>query len=144
MISKMKKYQYEEHTAEAKFTAFGKTLEEAFINSALATENIIIKTDSIKPKIKKQISIEAKHLKGLLYDFLQELLVLFDSELFALNKIDNLHIQQKDNEYHLKCVLYGDNASSYETVSGVKAVTYNEMDIKEVDSVWNITVVLDV
>jgi SHS2 domain-containing protein len=140
----MKQYVYQEHTAEAKFTAFGSSLEEAFINAALATSNIIIKTEEIKPVTKKQITVEAKHLKGLLYDFLQEFIVLFDSEFYAINKIEDLKIKQKDNAYSLTCTCYGDDTHKYETLSGVKAVTYNEMEIVEEKNKWHISVVLDV
>ena len=53
----MKQYEYLEHTAEAKFAAYGKTIEEAFSNAAIAMENIIVETEKIKPKIKKKITI---------------------------------------------------------------------------------------
>lgn len=140
----MKPYEYLPHTAEAKFAAYGKSLEEAFSNAALAMENIIIETEKVQPKIKKKITIETKHLNGLLYDFLQELLILFDSERFALHKIENLEIKQKGSDYILSCVAWGDDAQHYEILSGVKSVTYNEMEIKKEKSGWKVVVVLDV
>lgn len=140
----MKKYEYLSHTAEAKFVAYGKTLEEAFGNAALAMENIIVETEKIKPKIKKRIIIETKHLKALLYDFLQELLVLFDSERFALHEVENVSIQQKGSDYHLIATVSGDDAQHYEILSGVKSVTYNEMEIKKEKGLWKVIVVLDV
>lgn len=140
-----KRFEYLQHTAEAKFAAYGKTLEEAFANAALAMENIMIDTESVKPKIKKKITIETKNLKALLFDFLQEFLVLFDSELFALNKTEGMEIKQHGSDYHLNCIIYGDNAQKYEIRSGVKSVTYNEMEIKqEKDGNWKVVVVLDV
>ncbi len=142
---KNKSYEYLSHTAEAKFAAYGKTLEEAFSNAALATENIMVNTEAIKPKIKKKITIETKNLKALLFDFLQELLVLFDSEFFALNKTEGMEIKQQGSDYHLNCIVYGDNAQKYEILSGVKAVTYSEMEIKqEKEGNWKVVVVLDV
>ncbi len=139
----MKKFEYLEHTSEEKFAAYGKTLEEAFCNAALALENIIVKTDTVKPIVKKKITLETKHLKGLLFDFLQELLILFDSQHFILNKVTDMHIQQKGSEYVLECHCYGDNAKNYAILSGVKSVTYNEMEIKK-EQEWTITVVVDV
>ena len=35
-------YEYLDHTADAKFIAYGQTLEEAFVNCAKATFGIII------------------------------------------------------------------------------------------------------
>ena len=49
------KYKYLDHTADAKFQAFGKSLEEAFENAALAAFNIIVKTEDVKPEIIKEI-----------------------------------------------------------------------------------------
>lgn len=140
-----KRFEYLQHTAEAKFAAYGKTMEEAFTHAAIAMETIMIDTEIVKPKIKKKITIETKHLKALLFDFLQELLVLFDSELFALNKIEDMEIKQVGSNYYLNCIAYGDNAQNYEIRSGVKSVTYNEMEIKqEKDGNWKVVVVLDV
>ncbi len=137
-------YEYLPHTAEAKFVAYGGTLEEAFCNAALAMENIILDTKRVKAKIKKKITIESKHLKALLYDFLQEFLVLFDSERFALHKVEKLHIQQKGSDYVLEATVSGDDAQHYEMHSGVKSVTYNEMEIVQEKGVWKVVVVLDV
>lgn len=140
----MKKYEYLAHTAEAKFAAYGKSLEEGFSNAALAMENIIIETEKVKPIIKKKIIVETKHLKALLFDFLQELLVLFDSEHFVIHRIEDLQIRQEGSDYVLQCTAYGDDAQRYEIISGVKSVTYNEMEIKEEKGLWKVVVVLDV
>ncbi|MFA6888697.1 MAG: archease [Candidatus Woesearchaeota archaeon] len=140
----MKKYEYLSHTSEEKFAAYGKTVEEAFCNAALAVENIIVQTDKVKPIIKKKIIIETKHLKGLLFDFLQELLILFDSEHFIIHKITDMHIQQKERDYVLECNAHGDNAKQYSMLSGVKSVTYNEMEIKQEKELWTVTAVVDV
>lgn len=140
----MKQYEYLSHTAEAKFAAYGKTMEEAFSNAAIAMENIIVTTEKVKPKIKKKIIIETKHKKALLYDFLQELLVLFDSERFALHNVEALQIAQKGSDYHLHATVSGDDAQHYEMHSGVKSVTYNEMEISEEKGLWKVVVVLDV
>ncbi len=140
----MKQYEYLEHTAEAKFAAYGKTMEEAFCNAALAMENIMVETEKVKPKVKKKIVIETKHTKALLYDFLQELLVLFDSERFALHTVEELNIQQRGSDYHLYAIVSGDDAQHYEMHSGVKSVTYNEMEIVQEKEGWKVVVVLDV
>ena len=140
----MEKFEYLSHTSEEKFAAYGKTMEEAFCNAALAMENIIVKTEKVKPKIKKKITLETKHLNALLFDFLQELLILFDSEHFVINKIADMHIQQKGSDYTLECNAYGDNAEHYPMLSGVKSVTYNEMEIKNEKDMWTVTAVVDV
>ena len=88
----MKKYEFLHHTADAKFRAYGKTLDEAVSNAALATFEIMTKTKLIKPKITQHIELEAKSLRELLYDFIQELIILTDTDGFMLNKVKELKI----------------------------------------------------
>jgi len=121
------KYKFLEHTADAKFQAFGKTLEEAFSNAALAMFSIMIEPSKVKNKIKKEFEVTGKDKKSLLYKFLEEILFLLDTEGFVLNKVEKLEI----SENKLKAVLAGDNIKSYKLSGDVKAVTYNDMEIKE-------------
>ena len=43
----MDKYKFFEHTADAKFQAYGKSVEEAFSNAALAMFSVITDTSKI-------------------------------------------------------------------------------------------------
>ncbi|MBN2422729.1 archease [Candidatus Woesearchaeota archaeon] len=139
----MKKFRYLPHTADAKFRAFGSSLEEAFVNSALAMFNIICNTDSVKPEMKKIIRISAKKKESLLYDFLEELLFLLDTEGFLLNKTEKLKITEKDNEFSLGCTVYGDNYKKYKVKGNIKSITYNDMFIKEDNNEFMIQAVVD-
>lgn len=122
------KYKFLEHKADAKFQAFGKNLNEAFSNAALAMFSIMVDTKKVKNNIKKEIKVKGKDKKSLLYNFLEELLFLLDTENFLLNKVEKLEI--KNNE--LKATIVGDKINKrYEILGEVKAVTYNSMEIKE-------------
>lgn len=136
-------YEYLSHTAEAKFAAYGKTLEEAFVNASLALENIMVATATVKTVKKKKITIKAKNVQALLYDFLQQLLILFDSEGFVLHTVA-VKIAEQKGMYALTATLGGDKANKYEILSGVKSVTYHEMEIVEDKKGWKIVVVVDV
>lgn len=135
----MKKFRFLEHTADIKFQAFGKTKEEAFKNSALAMFNSM-NDGSVKSKAKKTISVQGRDDEALLYNFLEELLFLFDTELFLLSKIKSLKI--KDNK--LEAEITGDLAEKYEIKIDIKAVTYNEMFVKKEKDKWVAQVVLDI
>ena len=52
------KYKFLEHTADAKFQAFGATLEEAFSNAALAMFSVMTEPEKIKPKLEREISTD--------------------------------------------------------------------------------------
>lgn len=141
----MKKFEYFEHTADVKFKAYGKNLEEAFGNAGLAMFNVLIENGKVKAKIRKSFSVKGKDLKALLYNFLEELLYLLDTENFLLSKIDKIKIDYIGKQYVLNALVMGDKVDEgYETCGDVKAVTYNEMEIKEEASSCYVQVVVDI
>ena len=136
----MEPYKYLEHTADVKFRAFGKTLEEAFANAALASFNVITDTKKIEPKITKEFRIESDTKESLLYDFLEELLFLLDAEAFLLHEVKDLKIIGN----RLECKAVGDTFKSQEVSGNIKSVTYSEMFVKEKKDGWVVQVVLDI
>jgi SHS2 domain-containing protein len=136
------KFEFLEHTADIKFRAYGKNLEIAFKNSALALKESICGKIKIKEKEKKKIKVKGKDLESLLYNFLEEFLYFIDAEDFIIEKIEKLKLNKED--FTLSATLVGDKASSYEFTNDVKAITYNEMVIKKESGKWVVQVVLDV
>lgn len=136
----MERYRFLEHTADAKMQAYGKDLPEAFSNAAVGMFSLMFEPENVKPKIKKKISVKGNDQKALLYNWLEELLFLLDSENFVLHEVKKIRI--KDNK--LEAEITGDtNSESYSSHGEVKAVTYNEMDIKEEPGKAVVQVVLD-
>ena len=78
----MERYRFLAHTADAKFQAYGDTLEEAFSNAALAVASLMWDWEKIKKKIEHQVEVQGKDLKQLLSAFLEEIIYLFDSKMF--------------------------------------------------------------
>lgn len=140
------RFRYLEHTADAKFEAYGKTVEEAFINAAIATFNIITDTEEIKPKIKKKIKVDARRDTSLLYDFIEELLFLLDTEGFVMHDIEAMEIIKEDDGYSLTAETTGDDYRNYpgKVHGNIKSITYNDMSITEDDGRWTLTVVVDI
>ena len=134
------KYKFLEHTADVKFQAFGKSLEQAFSNAAMALKEVMAGKIKIKAKITKKIKIKGKDNESLLYNFLEEFLFLLDSQGFILSKIKKIEI--KENK--LTAEVLGDKASLYKFNNDVKAVTYNQMYVKKDKNKYIVQVVLDV
>ena len=133
------RFTFLEHTADIKFQAYGESIEEAFANAAVATTEIMVETEKVKPIIKKTIQATGEDKKSLLVNFLEEFVFLLDTESFLLHDVISLTIT--DNT--LTAEVVGDHAKNYETRSEVKAITYNDMLIEEKDKV-TIQVVVDV
>ena len=68
----MKKFKYLENVAIADiaFEAYGKNLNEVFENCAYAFFDITCNIKTVKQKIKKEIKLNIKDGKDLLYHFL--------------------------------------------------------------------------
>ena len=139
----MEKYRYLEHTADTKFQAFGETLEEAFINSALATTDVVIEVADVNLVTEKKLHIESESKQSLLYDFLEKVLLLMDTDHFAIAEFSSLKIT-KSSKYVLDAVVKGDfGIEKYDYKRQIKAITYNDMLIEEKPSNVMIQVVLD-
>ena len=141
------KFEFLEHTADAKFKAYGENIEEAFINSAYAMNYILSGEIVIKPLISKQISIKSSSKINLLHDFLSEFLYLIDTESIILSQIKNLKIEnwsEENNDLSLSCDAYFDKISNYELSGDIKSITYSEIEIIEKPKSVSIQVVVDI
>ena len=139
-----KGWEFFAHTADAKYEAYGKTLEELFKNAGLACFEVMTDTSIIKKEQSFPITIQAKRLESLLFDYLDELLFLMDTENIMVADISDIKIT-KEEEYALKATVYGDNHKKYDVTSDVKAITYSEMKIEQqADNSWTCTVVVDI
>ena len=145
MASKIKSYEFLKHTADAKFRAYGKDLEEAFANAAYATIDIITDHKKVKAKVKKQFEIESEDQKALLYDFLEKIVVLVDTDNFLISKVEEVKIKQVDEGFELSAKFSGDNViENYEIKTTIKAATYQEMEIEKTKDKVMLQAVLDI
>jgi len=126
----LKKYQFLEHTADAKFQAFGRSLEEAFENAAYALVSLMWEREKIGRKIQHSVKVEGRDLEQLLVNFLEEILYLLDSRMYLLHSVEKIQIQKIAEVYALDALFLGDdNGNQYQPYGDVKAITYNEMKI---------------
>jgi len=141
----MKPYIYLSHTADAKFRAFGANLGEAFANAAYAMTDVIVDQKKVRAKIKEKISVKSEDEKALLYDFLEKFLILLDTKQFLLSKVNKIRIERIKSGLSLTAELSGDkDIKKYPTKTTIKAVTYQEMEIKEDRGKVTVQVVVDI
>ena len=144
MQSKPGEYDYLPHTADAKFRAYGKTLEECFRNAGRAMFAIITDIEKVKGKQRVAVTVKATNREALLFDLLDQLLYLLDTESLLLHDLEGLEIKESKGEFVLTCIAVGDKYKNYETHGDVKAVTYSDMKIEKLpDGKWLCQVVVD-
>jgi SHS2 domain-containing protein len=140
----MERYKFLEHTSDAKFQAFGRTLEEAFSNAALATAGLMWNWENVEKKVEHQVKVKGNDLKQLLVNFLEEIIYLLETKSFLLGSVEKLMIEKEGKSFRLKALLKGDKHSDKYKIHGdVKAITYNEMEV-ETKNHFMIQVVVDI
>jgi SHS2 domain-containing protein len=139
------KYEFLYHIADAKFKAYGSTMEEAFENSALAMFNVMIDTSKLKPEQAKEIELTSPDIKTLLVDWLSELLYLFEVEEIVFCKFKIERIENISEGFSLKAHACGEtiDLSRHSFDTQVKAVTFHELEVHEKDGGFWVQVVVD-
>jgi len=131
-VEMSKKFRFLDHTSDAKFQAYGRTLEEAFANAALATVSLMWDPAGVGKKLDHPVDVQGRDLEQLLVRFLGEIIYLFETRSFLLAAVDSLTIEKTGEGFRLQAVFRGDDRPARYAVFGeVKAVTYNEMRIDQ-------------
>ena len=145
------KYDYFDVTADIGFYAYGKSLEEAYENAGLAMFNVITDIKKVKKQESREFEIVSEDLVSLLYDYLEELLFLQDTEFLFFSDF-NINIEKIVDEnssslenYKFTCSPYGEelNWDVHTHKSEVKAITFHKMCVKEEDGVFRLRTILD-
>ncbi len=127
----MSKVKFFPHTADIEFEVYGNSMKQAFENAATVVANTITETKKVNAKIKKEISVSSEDLQSLLYDFLEQILILHDSENLVFSKIKVKKIVQEKKKYALNAEFFGEqyDEKKHGTGTVVKAITYHSMEI---------------
>jgi SHS2 domain-containing protein len=133
-------YKFVPHTADVKFEAEGGSIEDVFVSSAGALFESVYGKMKIGKKVERDVDVEAEDTLSLLYSFLEEFLFLLDAENFVCSKVMSLKIHNNK----LMARVVGDDVRNYKFTNDVKAVTYSDMKVEEVDGEWIAVGVFDV
>ncbi|MCY0883658.1 MULTISPECIES: archease [Acidianus] len=139
----MKKFEFFDNTADVGIKAYGRTLEEAFENSALAVFEVMTDTSKVDPVEERKVTIDGIDLENLLYRWIEALLVYYDSELMLFSKFK---VKIDQDNMRLEGEAWGEkfNEEKHERRTLVKAMTYSLMSINKVGDMYEITFVVDI
>jgi SHS2 domain-containing protein len=123
----VKRYRLIEHTADVGLIAYGGNLVEAFGNAAYGMFSIIAELRAVREVESRQVKLEGKDLEALLFDWLNNLLYFFDTDMLLLRKFD----VSKLGEDCLEAVCYGEkyDPSRHRLKIGVKSATYHMLKV---------------
>ena len=131
--------------ADVAFKAYGTTVNDLFSSSAEALLGILLANpESLTGTVQKKIELRNENLDMLLYDFLNEILFIKDSENIIL-KLWKISVTGRKS-YRLACKMQGEkidrNKHSFNV--DIKSVTMHELKVEKNGKLWEATVVVDV
>lgn len=130
------------HSADEKFRAEGETLEEAFKEATRAFSKIV-KGD--EGRTTHEIQIKSESHEALLFDYLERLIFLQDTEGVAVSHAEKIEIREEEDEYVLEAEVETDPITQGMNFTDIKAPTYNEMKAEyEEGTGWVLEAVLDI
>jgi len=136
------RYKYIEHPSDVGFEAYGDTLEELFAHAAIALFSFMTDVEGIEEEEEREVAIKSEDLYSLMFDWLDEMLFLFESESLVMKKFD-IKVNASDFSLSGKCRGGKFDPAKHESGIIIKAVTYNMMEVKK-NKIWHARVVLDV
>jgi SHS2 domain-containing protein len=125
------KFEFLEHTADVYIRAHGRTMEETYENAALAMFETMTDTDRISQTQQQTLEVEAEDQYGLLYNWLEALLVKFEVEGMLYSKFQIIDWKETIETFKFKAAVWGEkfDPQKHPQKVAVKAVTFHRMMI---------------
>jgi SHS2 domain-containing protein len=135
-------YEVFEHTADIGLHAYGSTLAELFIHAAQGMESLMVAPEQVRTQVNRAIAVEGHDEVSLLIAWLNELIVLFDTEylLFSQFEIDVI------TQTHLQGRASGEpyDARRHDLSSAIKAVTWHEASVELAGGEYKARIIFDI
>ncbi len=138
----MQAFEYLPHTADVGIKGYGRTLKEAFENTAVGMFSIITDLARVEERLSVDVSAEAQDREGLLVAWLNELLYRFEVDYTLFRRFE---ITEWDEEKQLKAKAFGEpvDPDKHEIQASIKAATYHMVQVIK-NSAWSTQVIFDV
>lgn len=137
-----KTYEVFEHTADIGLHAYGGTLAELFIHAAQGMESLMVAPEQMRTQVSREIAVTGHDEVSLLIAWLNELIVLFDTEYllfkeFAIDVISEARVQGR---------AFGEpyDVQRHDLSSGIKAVTWHEAAVEHTSEGYKARIIFDI
>jgi SHS2 domain-containing protein len=137
----MKRFETLDHTADIGIIVYGEDLKSLFENAGEALFHLITDQKKVRLRTERKIEIGGESLERLMVDWLSGLLYLHDVEnlLFKRFKVESV------GEDGLKAKAKGEffQEGVHVIKTGVKAVTYHQLEVRQEKKVWRARIIFD-
>jgi len=128
-------YKTLEHATDAIIEVTANNLKEAFQIAGISVIDTILDSSKVDENDSRKLVVKGKDLKYLLYNWLEEIIILTITDGFAGKRIV-IDILKNEN-YEIHAEIFGEmiNLKKHEFKVEIKSPTFHEMEIKEGDKI---------
>ena len=130
-----------DHTADVGLRIYGRDRGELFVNAAKGLFSFIVDLNRVDSGIEIKVNLAANNREELLVAWLNELIFQFSARNFISKEFEIIDIT--NNEIAAKVFGEEVDLSKHEILSEIKAATYHELEIKEVEGGLQACVIFD-
>jgi SHS2 domain-containing protein len=137
----MKRFEILDHTADIGIVVYGEDLKSLFQNAGEAFFHLITDLKKVRLRTERKIEIGKESLERLMVDWLTELLFFHDVE----NLLFKRFLVESVGEEGLKAKAKGEpfEEGVHVIKTGVKAVTYHQIEVRQEKEGWRAQIILD-
>ncbi|KKQ23428.1 hypothetical protein A2999_00200 [Candidatus Wolfebacteria bacterium RIFCSPLOWO2_01_FULL_38_11] len=141
----MKKYEILPHPAELRLRIYGKTIEELFSSATEAMAQILsptaMKSELRIKNLELRIKLKSIDINSLLVDFLSEILAKSQiNKCVYLVVSSKYKVVREKHEFQAELTKYPVEKFDED----IKAITYEDLDIKKIKGIWLTNLVFDI
>ena len=128
-------YKTLEHATDAIIEVTADNLEEAFQTAGISVIETILDSSKVDETNSKKLVVKGKDLKYLLYNWLEEIIILTITEGFAGKRITVDILRNENYEIHAEVFGEAIDLKKHQFKVEIKSPTFHEMEIKENDKI---------
>lgn len=137
----MKRFELLDHTADIGIIVYGEDLKSLFQNAAEAFFHLITDLKKVKLRTERKIEIGEESLERLMVDWLSELLYLYDVENLLFKRFNVESVGKEGLKAKVKGEFFQEGVHMIKT--GVKAVTYHQIEVRQEREGWRARIIVD-
>lgn len=137
----MRRFRFLNHTGDLGIEIYGQSLGDLFESAGHALFAVITDPSKVQEKVEKEIALTYHDLETLMVDWLSELLCLHDTEGLLLRRFEVKRIENG----RFEASTWGESFHEGRHVirTGVKAVTFHQLQVIQKQGRWRARVILD-
>lgn len=132
-------------TADIAFEAFGKTERAVFENAALALEEAMVETKTVRRRVRETVEMRSTNLPDLLFNFLDHFIFLKDAKQLLFREV-KLGVERQGKSFILQGFAYGEKIGPerHKLRADIKALSKDLFEISKTKSGFRAQVILEV